>query len=41
MFCDVCNGFVDTAFDGEVTCIECALDGYDVEFEEMELEEVY
>lgn len=41
MFCDLCNAFIDSAFDGEVTCIDCALAGYDVEFEEMDLDEVF
>ena len=41
MFCDVCNAFVDSAFDGEVTCIDCALAGYDVDVEEIELDEVW
>lgn len=41
MFCDVCNQFVDTNFDGEVTCLDCALAGYDVEVSEMDLDEVF
>lgn len=41
MFCDVCNAFIDSAFDGEVTCIDCALSDFDVEIEDIELNEVW
>ena len=39
MFCDVCNSFVETNFDDEVVCIDCALAGYDVDVMEMDLPE--
>ena len=43
MFCDVCNEFVDTHFDNSesVICIDCSLSDYDMEIEEIELEEVF
>ena len=41
MFCDVCNSFVETNFDDEVVCIDCALAGYDVDVMEMDLEEIF
>jgi hypothetical protein len=41
MFCNVCNDFIDSAFDEEVTCIDCALSDFDLEIEEIELEEVF
>lgn len=41
MFCNLCNAFIDSAFDGEVTCIDCALSDFDVEIEEIELNEVW
>lgn len=41
MFCNLCNGFIDSAFDGEVTCIDCALSDFDIDIEEIELNEVW